>query len=42
MEDLDLMCVLGFGAFGKVFLGKLSSTNKYYGIKMLRKSALIE
>ena len=33
--DLKLLTVVGEGAFGTVFLGKISTTNKYYGIKML-------
>lgn len=35
IDDLKLLTVVGQGAFGTVFLGKLSTTNKFYGIKML-------
>jgi serine/threonine protein kinase len=42
LNDLDLLTVLGKGAFGKVFLGKLSSTNKFYAVKMLQKNMLIK
>jgi serine/threonine protein kinase len=36
-----MITVIGKGAFGTVFLGKLSTTNKYYAIKMLKKNELI-
>lgn len=42
LDDLKLLTVVGQGAFGTVFLGKLSTTNKYYAIKMLKKNKLIE
>ena len=42
IDDLKLLTVVGQGAFGTVFLGKLSTTNKYYAIKMLKKNKLIE
>jgi len=34
--------VLGRGAFGKVFLAQLSSNQKYYAIKSIRKDILME
>ena len=34
--------VLGRGAFGKVFLGKLNKDGKFYAIKSIRKDVLIE
>lgn len=40
--DLDILRPIGKGAFGDVFLGKISSTNKYYGVKMLSKTKLIQ
>ena len=39
---MKLLTVVGEGAFGKVFLAKIASTNKYYGVKMLQKHRLIE
>lgn len=42
MGDLDLLTVIGKGAFGKVFLGKLAATGNFYGVKMLKKNMLIE
>ena len=42
IDDLKLLTVVGQGAFGTVFLGKISTTNKYYGIKMLQKHKLLE
>jgi hypothetical protein len=33
--DLKILKVVGMGAFGTVFLGKIASTNKYYAVKML-------
>lgn len=40
--DLDILKPIGKGAFGDVFLGKMSSTNKFYGVKMLSKTKLIK
>tara|TARA_B110000285_G_C15074572_1_gene589965 strand:+ start:400 stop:567 length:168 start_codon:yes stop_codon:yes gene_type:complete len=40
--DLDILKPIGKGAFGDVFLGKMSSTNKYYAVKMLSKTMLIK
>ena len=40
--DLDILKPIGKGAFGDVFLGKMSSTNKFYGVKMLSKTMLIK
>lgn len=42
LDDLKMLTVVGQGAFGTVFLGKLSTTNKYYAIKMLKKNKIIE
>ena len=42
VDDLKLLTVVGQGAFGTVFLGKMSTTNKYYGVKMLQKHKLLE
>ena len=36
-----MLTVLGQGAFGTVFLGKITSTNKFYAIKMLKKNEII-
>ena len=41
LDDLKMLTVVGQGAFGTVFLGKLSTTNKYYAIKMLKKNEII-
>jgi serine/threonine protein kinase len=40
--DLDILKPIGKGAFGDVFLGKMSSTNKFYGVKMLSKTKLLK
>jgi len=40
--DLDILKPIVKGAFGVVFLGKMSSTNKFYGVKMLSKTKLIK
>jgi serine/threonine protein kinase len=37
-----MLTVLGKGAFGTVFLGKLTNTNKFYAIKMLKKNEIIK
>ena len=42
MGDLDLLTVIGKGAFGKVFLGKIAATGKFYAVKMLKKNTIIE
>lgn len=41
LDDLKLLTIVGKGAFGTVFLGKMTSTNKYYAVKMLRKDTLL-
>jgi serine/threonine protein kinase len=40
--DFDLLMVLGRGAFGKVFLAKLRTTNQLFAVKSIRKDILIE
>ena len=42
LDDLKMLTVVGQGAFGTVFLGKMTTTNKYYAIKMLKKNKLID
>lgn len=39
-EDFKLICLLGRGTFGKVFLATMQ--NKQYAIKAIRKDVLIE
>ena len=45
-EDLDLLMVIGRGAFGKVYLAKVKNDKKNAGrllaVKSLRKDVLIE
>ena len=36
-----MLTVVGKGAFGTVFLGKVITTNKFYAIKMLKKNEII-
>jgi len=42
LDDLKLLTIVGKGAFGTVFLGKMATTNKYYAVKMLKKNVLID
>ncbi|KAL7512474.1 hypothetical protein ACHAXN_009446 [Cyclotella atomus] len=42
LGDLNLLGVLGQGAFGKVRLAKAKSTGKYYALKIQRKDAIVE
>ena len=41
-EDFKLVCLLGRGTFGKVFLAELPQTAQQYAIKAIRKDVLIE
>ena len=41
-KDVDLLTILGTGSLGKVFLGKLGCTGKYYAFKMLPKNKIID
>jgi len=41
-EDFKLICLLGRGTFGKVFLAELKATGLQYAIKAIRKDVLIE
>jgi len=42
LEDFEIKCVLGKGAFGKVYLTELKSTGQFFAIKSIRKDILIE
>jgi serine/threonine protein kinase len=42
LGGLNLLTVVGQGAFGTVFLSKYAATNKYYAVKMLKKNKLIK
>lgn len=41
LDDFDFIRELGRGAFGRVFLGLLPRTGKYYAIKAIRKDKVI-
>lgn len=42
LNDFRLLKVLGKGSFGKVILGELTSENKFYAIKCLKKDVILE
>ena len=42
LEDFEIICQLGKGTFGKVYLATLPSTEQRYAIKAIRKDVLIE
>ena len=42
IDDFELLKLLGKGAFGKVFLGQKKDDKKFYAIKVLRKTRIIE
>ena len=42
MEDFEIVCQLGKGTFGKVYLSTLPGTDQQYAIKAIRKDVLIE
>ena len=39
-DNLELLNIIGKGAFGNVYLGKNKDTNEYYGVKLIEKSLL--
>ncbi|KAI9300415.1 kinase-like domain-containing protein [Cunninghamella echinulata] len=41
LKEFELLEVLGTGTFGKVMLTKFKTTNKYYAMKVLKKSEII-
>ncbi|KAI7862374.1 camp-dependent protein kinase 9 [Spinellus fusiger] len=41
LEDFKLLDTLGTGTFGRVYLTKLNETNKFYAMKVLKKSEVI-
>ena len=41
-KDLNFICVIGRGAFGKVFLAKVKNGDKLYAVKSIRKDVLIQ
>ena len=42
IDDFELLKLLGKGAFGKVFLAQKKDDKKFYAIKVLRKTSIIE
>uniref|UniRef100_UPI00358F9A61 serine/threonine-protein kinase Sgk2-like isoform X2 n=1 Tax=Myxine glutinosa TaxID=7769 RepID=UPI00358F9A61 len=40
--DFDLLKILGRGSFGKVLLGRHKSSGKFYAIKVLQKSSILQ
>lgn len=42
MDDFTIISVLGRGYFGKVMLVRKKDTNKYYALKVVRKTKLLE
>lgn len=42
LGDFEILCVLGVGSFGKVYLTKLDENQEHYAIKSIRKDVLIE
>ena len=42
LSDFKVTHLLGQGAFGRVFLSTLDSTEKRYAIKVMRKDRLVE
>lgn len=42
LDDFNFLAVLGKGNFGKVMLAQEKFTNKYYGIKVLKKEFILE
>lgn len=42
LEDFILHKMIGKGAFGKVYLAKLSKNDKIYAIKSIRKDLILE
>ncbi|KAI8641702.1 camp-dependent protein kinase 9 [Parasitella parasitica] len=41
LKDFELQDTLGTGTFGRVYLSKFTSTNKYYAMKVLKKSEVV-
>uniref|UniRef100_A0A8C4PXZ6 Uncharacterized protein n=1 Tax=Eptatretus burgeri TaxID=7764 RepID=A0A8C4PXZ6_EPTBU len=41
-SDFDLLKILGKGSFGKVLLGRHKSSGKFYAIKVLQKSSILQ
>ncbi|KAI9247325.1 camp-dependent protein kinase 9 [Sporodiniella umbellata] len=41
LKDFELQDTLGTGTFGRVFLTKLKPSNKYYAMKVLKKSEVV-
>ncbi|ORX61952.1 Pkinase-domain-containing protein [Hesseltinella vesiculosa] len=41
LDDFDITDILGTGTFGRVSLAKFKTTNKYYAIKVLKKSEVV-
>lgn len=42
LSDFKMLCVLGKGTFGKVFLSEFSQNKQLYAVKVIRKDILIE
>ncbi|KAI8066645.1 kinase-like domain-containing protein [Gongronella butleri] len=41
LQDFDLLDTLGTGTFGRVFLAQFKTSNKYYAMKVLKKSEIV-
>ncbi|CDS02854.1 hypothetical protein LRAMOSA00257 [Lichtheimia ramosa] len=41
LQDFELMDTLGTGTFGRVYLTRFRSTNKFYAMKVLKKSEVV-
>ncbi|KAI7885358.1 camp-dependent protein kinase 9 [Lichtheimia hyalospora FSU 10163] len=41
LQDFELMDTLGTGTFGRVYLTRFRTTNKYYAMKVLKKSEVV-
>lgn len=41
-DDYEILNTLGTGSFGRVKLARHKQTNKYYALKMLKKSDIVK
>jgi serine/threonine protein kinase len=42
IDDYELLCVIGKGCFGKIFLVKECATNKVYAMKVVKKKLIAQ